>query len=85
MNIINILGSLEFFSDEFFQAEVQTGNGKPVASGNFELAEALSLWCFKVVEIHILNGYIGLLYVVYMKPTHFFKITYSIEMRRQVW
>jgi len=40
-------GSLEFFSDEFFQAEVQTGNGKPVPSGNFELAEALSLWCFK--------------------------------------
>lgn len=41
-------GSLEFFSDEFFQAEIQTGNGKPVPSGNFELAEALSLWCFKV-------------------------------------
>ncbi len=54
---IYILGSLEFFSDEFFQAEVDTGNGKPVPSGNFELAEALSLWCFKVVKIYILDGY----------------------------
>jgi oligosaccharyltransferase complex subunit beta len=40
-------GSLEFFSDEFFQAEVQIGSGTPVPSGNSELAEALSLWCFK--------------------------------------
>jgi len=40
-------GSLEFFSDEFFQAEINTGNGKTEPSGNFELAEALSLWCFK--------------------------------------
>ena len=42
------LGSLEFFSDEFFQAEVVKAGGKAVPTGNFELAEALSLWCFKV-------------------------------------
>jgi len=40
-------GSLEFFSDEFFQAEVVKAGGKAVPTGNFELAEALSLWCFK--------------------------------------
>jgi len=35
-------GSLAFFSDEFFKAEV---NG--VATGNLQLAKALSFWCFK--------------------------------------
>lgn len=35
-------GSLEFFSDEFFNALLDT-----TSVGNAELAEALSLWCFK--------------------------------------
>jgi len=39
-------GSLDFFSDEFFTAEVETG-GKKVASGNAALAKALTDWCFK--------------------------------------
>merc|ERR1712013_654472 len=41
-------GSLEFFSDEFFNSLVEpvTG-GEKVGSGNQELAKALSLWCFK--------------------------------------
>ena len=39
-------GSLEFFSDEFFTAEVQT-KGKKVASGNAALAKSLTDWCFK--------------------------------------
>merc|ERR1711974_452574 len=39
-------GSLDFFSDEFFMAEVETG-GKKVASGNAALAKALTDWCFK--------------------------------------
>merc|ERR1711971_848821 len=39
-------GSLDFFSDEFFTAEVETG-GKKVGSGNAALAKALTDWCFK--------------------------------------
>merc|ERR1712020_430724 len=39
-------GSLDFFSDEFFTAQVETG-GKKVASGNAALAKALTDWCFK--------------------------------------
>jgi oligosaccharyltransferase complex subunit beta len=39
-------GSLEFFSDEFFTASVET-KGKKVASGNAALAKALSDWCFQ--------------------------------------
>merc|ERR1719333_1489455 len=41
-------GSLEFFSDEFFNSMVEPVNGgEKVGSGNQELAKALSLWCFK--------------------------------------
>jgi len=41
-------GSLEFFSDEFFNAMVEpVAGGKKVGSGNQQLAKALSLWCFK--------------------------------------
>jgi len=35
-------GSLDFFSDEYFKAEV-----KGAATGNKALARALSMWCFK--------------------------------------
>jgi len=40
-------GSLEFFSDEFFNSMVEPVAGEKVASGNQALAKALSLWCFK--------------------------------------
>ncbi|XP_064643325.1 dolichyl-diphosphooligosaccharide--protein glycosyltransferase 48 kDa subunit-like [Lineus longissimus] len=43
------IGSLEFFSDEFFTAEVQNANGgsKFSRSGNQDLATSLSQWVFK--------------------------------------
>jgi len=40
-------GSLEFFSDEFFNYEVEPVSGSKVASGNEDLAKALTAWCFK--------------------------------------
>ena len=40
-------GSLEFFSDEFFTAKVEPVTGGSVASGNKDLAIAVSDWCFK--------------------------------------
>ena len=41
-------GSLDFFSDEFLTASVERFASKKVdASGNKDLAEALSAWCFK--------------------------------------
>ena len=41
-------GSLEFFSDEFFTAQVEKASGGPaVKSGNAKVAEALSSWVFK--------------------------------------
>jgi len=40
-------GSLEFFSDEFFLAKVEPVTGSAVASGNKDLAQAVSDWCFK--------------------------------------
>jgi len=39
-------GSLEFFSDEFFTAQVET-KGSKAASGNAALSKALTDWCFK--------------------------------------
>jgi hypothetical protein len=40
-------GSLDFFSDEFFTADVELSGQTPVKSGNAALARALALWCFK--------------------------------------
>jgi len=40
-------GSLEFFSDEFFTAQVETLGGAKVPSGNADLARAITTWCFK--------------------------------------
>ena len=40
-------GSLDFFSDEFFTADVEVAGQAPVKSGNAALARALALWCFK--------------------------------------
>lgn len=40
-------GSLDFFSDEFFTAEVEVPGQPPLKSGNAALAKALALWCFK--------------------------------------
>jgi len=40
-------GSLEFFSDEFFNSLVEPVSGGSVASGNEALAKALTSWCFK--------------------------------------
>jgi len=40
-------GSFEFFSDEFFNAQVEPVTGGKVESGNKDLALALSNWCFK--------------------------------------
>jgi oligosaccharyltransferase complex subunit beta len=39
-------GSLEFFSDEFFTAQVEA-KGSKVASGNAALSKAVTDWCFK--------------------------------------
>merc|ERR1712060_62992 len=50
-------GSLDFFSDEFFTAEVETG-GIKMASGNAALAKALTDWCFKqsgVLKVESIN------------------------------
>lgn len=43
-------GSIDFFSDAFFNAAVKTFNGRLKAdkSGNQELSVALSKWCFKL-------------------------------------
>nr|CAG4645505.1 EOG090X05EE [Lynceus sp. MCZ IZ 141354] len=40
-------GSLDFFSDEFFSAPVNSGELKADQSGNKELSEALTRWVFK--------------------------------------
>ncbi len=40
-------GSLDFFSDEFFAAEVAAPGQTPRKAGNAALAKALALWCFK--------------------------------------
>jgi len=47
------VGSLDFFSDEFFQAEVQKAMGgkKFAKSGNAALALALAKWTFKDVGV----------------------------------
>ncbi|CAF0983834.1 unnamed protein product [Adineta steineri] len=45
---VGFVGSLDFFSNEFFVKSVQTNDGKkPTQSGNQELAVALSDWLFK--------------------------------------
>jgi len=46
-------GSLDFFSDEFFTAEVQVAGSadKAQAAGNQELATALTSWAFKQVGV----------------------------------
>jgi len=40
-------GSFEFFSDEFFSSKVEPVSGSSVASGNKDLALAITNWCFK--------------------------------------
>merc|ERR1712198_517635 len=40
-------GSFEFFSDEFFNSKVEPVSGSSVASGNKDLALAITNWCFK--------------------------------------
>jgi len=40
-------GSFEFFSDEFFSSKVEPVSGPSVASGNKDLALAITNWCFK--------------------------------------
>jgi len=40
-------GSLEFFSDDFFNSKVEPIAGNSVASGNEALSKSLSMWCFK--------------------------------------
>jgi len=40
-------GSLEFFSDDFFNSEVEPVGGEKAACGNEALAKALTGWCFK--------------------------------------
>ncbi|CAF1151699.1 unnamed protein product, partial [Didymodactylos carnosus] len=45
---VGFVGSLEFFSNDFFEASIQTGNSKKQSrSGNQELALALTDWLFK--------------------------------------
>ncbi|CAF1646257.1 unnamed protein product, partial [Didymodactylos carnosus] len=45
---VGFVGSLEFFSNDFFEASVQIGNSKKhPRSGNEELALALTDWVFK--------------------------------------
>jgi oligosaccharyltransferase complex subunit beta len=45
---VGFVGSLDFFSNDFFQNSVQTNNGKKhTKSGNQDLAVALSDWLFK--------------------------------------
>jgi oligosaccharyltransferase complex subunit beta len=45
---VGFVGSLDFFSNDFFQSPVQIANGKKVAkSGNEDLAIALTDWVFK--------------------------------------
>jgi oligosaccharyltransferase complex subunit beta len=45
---VGFVGSLDFFSNDFFQSSVQTNNGKThTKSGNQDLAIALTDWLFK--------------------------------------
>jgi oligosaccharyltransferase complex subunit beta len=45
---VGFVGSLDFFSNEFFESSVQPNNGKKqTKSGNQDLAVALSDWLFK--------------------------------------
>ncbi|CAF0932015.1 unnamed protein product [Adineta ricciae] len=45
---VGFVGSLDFFSNDFFQSSIQTNNGKKHAkSGNQDLAVALTDWVFK--------------------------------------
>lgn len=48
-------GSLEFFSDEFFTAQVES-KGKKNPSGNAALAKAISNWCFKQAGVLRVKG-----------------------------
>jgi len=50
---VTLVGSLDFFSDEFFQSAVQKANGgkKFDKSGNQELALNLARWCFKATGV----------------------------------
>ena len=48
-------GSLEFFSDEFFNAEVTGKDGKVVKAGNEAFAKAVSMWCFQETGVLKVN------------------------------
>ena len=75
-------GSLEFFSDEFFGAQISRG-GKVEAAGNAELARAMSLWCFQergVLKIestthHLVGG---------SSPPEFYTIREMVEFSAEI-
>jgi len=76
-------GSLEFFSDEFFNSEVAKGAGEAVASGNADFAEALTLWCFKergVLRVESINHHL----VGETSPPEFYTIRENVEFEIKV-
>jgi len=55
-------GSLEFFSDEFFNAEVVGKDGKTVKVGNQAFAKAVTMWCFQetgVLRVDSINHHLA--------------------------
>ena len=66
-------GSLEFFSDEFFTAEIGSG-----PTGNAELAKMMSLWCFQergVLKVEYTNHHL----VGESSPPDFYTIRELVE------
>lgn len=76
-------GSLEFFSDEFFNAKISRNGGAPESTGNAELAETLSLWCFKergLLRLDSVNHHL----VGEKSPPEFYTIREMVEFSMQV-
>jgi len=76
-------GSLEFFSDEFFTAKVSRNGGAPESTGNAQLAETLSLWCFNergLLRLDSVNHH----HVGQKSPPEFYTIREMVEFSIQV-
>lgn len=75
-------GSMEFFSDDYFTAQVSR-NGKTEPTGNAELAKAMSLWCFQergVLKIESTNHHL----VGELSPPEFYTIREMVEFSAEI-
>jgi oligosaccharyltransferase complex subunit beta len=71
-------GSLEFFSDEFFTAEIGRATAAGGATGNSELTKNMALWCFQergVLKVEGSNHHL----VGESSPPEFYTIREMVE------